>query len=184
VRFKDNNLNGKSLTVSWSTFTFWGNVVLWQDIDESIFNLDRSIKETIDGKSSFIFYPNRCTISKALDNYSPDRESKIIFNPNSGNRCFDKITVSSNNLTISGSINMENIQMNPNYFLKFATDTMPNDYTLFLNLISDKTWGEGPTINTSTGVSSIYKIWSKVVWVRNNKIILDEVMELYFSDVR
>lgn len=183
IRFKDNDLSGKSLTISWSVFTFWGNVALWQDIDESVYNLDRSIKETLNSISSFIFYPNRCTISKALDLYSPEHDSKIILNPNSGNRCFDKITINGNNLTISGSVNIENVQLNPNYFLKFSTEAMPNDYTLFMSLISDKTWGEGPFVNTSTGVSSIYKIWSKVLWVRDNKIILDEVMELYFSDV-
>jgi hypothetical protein len=67
--------------------------------------------------------------------------------------------------------------------LKFSTETMSNDYGLFMNLISDKTGWWGPVVNTSTGVSSIYKIWSKVLWVRDNKIILAEAMELYFSDL-
>jgi hypothetical protein len=89
--------------------------------------------------SSFIFYPNRCTLPKALDFYSLDNNAKITLSPKNQNICFDTVTVSGGNLTISGSFSTEKFQLNPNYFLKFSTETMSNDYGLFMNLISDKT---------------------------------------------
>jgi len=182
------DLNETYLTLSWTTLWFWTwdiNIPFWSDLDESIYNLYLWIKNQNNKSVPLIFYANRCTISSMLNFYDNINNKNINLSDISWDRCLDvSLNINWNKLTLSWSVIWElwNYYLNPWSNLKlFLWDNLiNNDYKIFSELISDKTWSKWTKINSWTWVSSIYVIWSKVLWVEWGFIKFDESYDSYF----
>lgn len=157
------------------------NVNIWENIDETLFNFINAANKNIEKCKLYTFAINKYNINEKFNLF------------NKTNSILNKETI--NNITINSnviSINFTDADImwlflddyiNPSHNLRFFTWATSPSYNDFYNLITDKTGWIWTNINKKW-ISNVYKIWTQIAVLKNNKLVFKESLDSYLTDTK